>query len=559
MPESQQLQDNKEYVIKGNRKDIVSYGITTNFDEAISKFPHLRDYINNVSVKFGLPEWMTSLDFSLKGREEFNILYPVGDPIFIHIYKLSSGDTYYNVIEPEMNEEESKKLEKIQTKIVKYSIESVNENNVDEIKKVIINIFNSIITVGKRQLFSDKIYIKDQNEYQKLLYFLIRERFGYGFLEPFLRDPYLEDVHILGIGPIYVVHKIFGMLKTNKVFRDDKSLNRYILRYSEIVDRPASETRPIVDAILPDGSRVNFIYGEDISLQGSSFTIRKFSAKPLSITQLISFGTISPEEAAYLWLTIENGMNIVISGETASGKTTLLNALTTFIKPDAKVYSVEDTPELNIPHPIWQRLVTREVGKSADISMFDLLKAALRSRPNYILIGEIRGKEGSVAFQAMQTGHPVITTFHSGNIGSLIERLTGDPINIPITFIDNLNIAVFTSSVTIKGKSERRITSIYEIERYVAELKKVSVRRVFGWESTRDRHTFSGKYNSYILEKKVAPLMKIEDKRKIYEIIDYRKRILEKMTKEEIFDFFEVWEILKGFYINGRSALPFTI
>jgi flagellar protein FlaI len=252
-------------------------------------------------------------------------------------------------------------------------------------------------------------------------------------------------------------------------------------------------------------------------------------------------------------------MNIVISGETASGKTTLLNALATFIKPDAKVYSVEDTPELNIPHKIWQRLVTREVGKSADVSMYDLLKAALRSRPNYILIGEIRGKEGYVAFQAMQTGHPVMTTFHSGNIVSLIERLTGEPINIPITFIDNLNIAVFTTSVTVKGRYERRVTNIYEIEKYIAELKKVAVRNVFTWNSVQDKHMFIGKYNSYILEKKIAPLMKIDDKRKIYQILDYRAKILKKMVENEIFDFFEVWEILKNFYINGPSALPFSV
>ncbi|MGC9133049.1 MAG: type II/IV secretion system ATPase subunit [Nanopusillaceae archaeon] len=561
MPEEQiqKLENNQEYIIKREKTNVINIETTEDFNEALAKYSHLRNYINDISRKIGLPEWRTSLDYSLKSKEEFNILYPVGDPIFIHVYKLPTGEIYYNVIEPELTKEEEEKLEKIQTKIVKYAVENIDLNNIEEVKKTVIDLFNKVVEVGKRSLFSDKVYIRNKEEYDKLLYFLIRERFGYGFLEPFLRDPYLEDVHILGLGPIYVVHKIFGMLKTNRKFEDEIQLNKYIIKYSEIVDRPISETRPIVDAILPDGSRVNFIYGKDISLHGSSFTIRKFSAKPLSITQLISFGTISPEEAAYLWLAIENGMNIVVSGETASGKTTLLNALATFIKPDAKVYSVEDTPELNIPHKIWQRLVTREVGRSADVSMYDLLVAALRSRPNYILIGEIRGKEGYVAFQAMQTGHPVMTTFHSGNITSLIERLTGEPINIPITFIDNLNIAVFTSTVTIKGKMERRVVSIYEIEKYIAELKKVAVRRVFSWDSVRDRHIFSGKYNSYILEKKIAPLMKIDDKRKIYEILEYRTKILKRMVEEQIFDFFEVYEILKNFYINGPSALPFSI
>jgi len=558
MPEEQILKQ-KEYVINTRDKPTLIYNITKNFDEAIEKFEHLRIYVEEVSSKIGTPTWIIELDRSYRDKEYFNIIYPVGDPIFIGIYKLPGEGIYYNAIEPQLSSEEKEKLEKIQKLIVKYAIENIDIKNNEEIKNKILELYNKVVAIKKKPLFSEKVLIKDEKEYNKLLYFLIRERFGYGKLEPLIRDPYLEDVHILGVGPIYVVHKIFGMVKTNMQFKDEVELDRFIIKYSEIVDRPVSEARPIVDAILPDGSRVNFIFGKDISLHGSSFTIRKFSAKPLSITQLISYGTISPEEAAYLWLAIENGMNIIVSGETASGKTTLLNALTTFIRYDWKVYSVEDTPELNLPHPIWQRLVTRQVGKSSDVEMYDLLKAALRSRPNYILVGEIRGKEGYVAFQAMQTGHPVMTTFHSGNITQLIERLTGEPINIPIQYIDNLNIAVFTSSVIIKGKIERRITSIFEIEKYVNELKRVSVRKVFYWDSIRDKHIFSGLYNSYILENKVAPLMRLSDKRQIYSILNLRAKILKKMVEEKIFDFFEVYSVIKKYYEGGLKALPFNL
>ncbi|MEM5806553.1 MAG: type II/IV secretion system ATPase subunit, partial [Candidatus Aenigmatarchaeota archaeon] len=396
-------------------------------------------------------------------------------------------------------------------------------------------------------------------EYEKLKYFLIRERLGFGKLEPLIRDPYIEDVHTLGVGPVWIVHKIFGTIKTNIEFINEEELNKYVIRYSEIVERPVSEARPISDAILPDGSRVNFIYGKDISLHGSSFTIRKFTAKPISITQLISFGTISPEEAAYLWLAIEHGMNVFVIGETASGKTTTLNAITTFIRPDWKVYSVEDTPELNIPHEIWQRLVTRQHGKRTDIEMYDLLRAALRSRPNYILVGEIRGKEGFVAFQAMQTGHPVMSTFHAGSLNQLIERLTGEPINIPITFIDNLNVVVLQGTVYIKGKMERRVLKIYEIERYIHELKRIAAREVFVWDRINDKHVFRGKYNSYILEYKIAPLLRLPDRRKIYDILEERAKILKRMVEEEIFDFFEVWEVIKKFYSEGKKGLPFVV
>ncbi|RDD52312.1 hypothetical protein BA065_02370 [Nanoarchaeota archaeon NZ13-N] len=552
----------QEFVISKKRiKRILEYPRTLDFNEALEKFPHLREYVNTTSVKMGMPEWLTDLDRSLRDREVFNIIYPVGDPIFINIYKFPGLEPTYVAIEPKLSDKEKETLEKIQKSIVKFATETLHTEDVEELKETLEELYDKVVTIGRTgfSFGATKIVLKDRKEYEKLKYFLLRERLGFGKLEPLVRDPYIEDIHTLGVGPIWIVHKIFGTLKTNLEFISEEELNKYVIKYSEIVERPVSEARPISDAILPDGSRVNFIFGKDISLHGSSFTIRKFSAKPLSITQLISFGTISPEEAAYLWVAIEHGMNIFVIGETASGKTTTLNALTTFIRPDWKVYSVEDTPELNIPHEIWQRLVTRQHGKQTDIEMYDLLRAALRSRPNYILVGEIRGKEGFVAFQAMQTGHPVMSTFHAGSLTQLVERLTGEPINIPITFLDNLNIVVLQGTVYIKGKMERRVLRIYEIERFIHQLKRIAAREVFVWDRINDKHSFRGKYNSYILEYKIAPLLKLADRRKIYDIIEERSRVLKRMVEEEIFDFFEVWEVIKKYYQEGIRGLPFSI
>ncbi|MEM5872935.1 MAG: type II/IV secretion system ATPase subunit [Candidatus Aenigmatarchaeota archaeon] len=549
----------QQFVIRKKHIKILQIPITKDFNEALNKFPHLREYVNKISVRIGMPEWLTELDRRLREREVFNILYPVGDPIFINIYKVPGEEISYVAIEPKLTDRERNLLEKIQSKIVKLALESIHYEDIEKIKETIENLYDKVVTINKSSLFSGKISLRNKEEYEKLKYFLIRERLGFGKLEPLIRDPYIEDVHTLGVGPVWIVHKIFGTIKTNIEFINEEELNKYVIRYSEIVERPVSEARPISDAILPDGSRVNFIYGKDISLHGSSFTIRKFTAKPISITQLISFGTISPEEAAYLWLAIEHGMNVFVIGETASGKTTTLNAITTFIRPDWKVYSVEDTPELNIPHEIWQRLVTRQHGKRTDIEMYDLLRAALRSRPNYILVGEIRGKEGFVAFQAMQTGHPVMSTFHAGSLNQLIERLTGEPINIPITFIDNLNIVVLQGTVYIKGKMERRVLKIYEIERYIHELKRIAAREVFVWDRINDKHVFRGKYNSYVLEYKIAPLLRLPDRRKIYDILEERAKILKRMVEEEIFDFFEVWEVIKKFYSEGKKGLPFVV
>ncbi len=538
------------------------YHVTTDFNEAMTKFSHLRKYVQKIQATMGMPEWYSKLDRDLREIEYPNIIYPVGDPVFIHVYRMPGEGMKYHPIEPQMTPEEKELFRKIQHKIVKYAVELENLDE-ESFFEELMKIYDRVVVIGRKTRFlsflDGRVHLRDKEQYEKLKYFLIRERLGHGKLEPLIRDPYIEDIHILGVGPVWIVHKIWETMETTIEFVDEIELNKYILKLSEVVERPVSEARPIVDAILPDGSRVNFIFGKDISLRGSSFTVRKFSRKPISITQLIKWNTMSAEEAAYLWLAIEHGMNIFVCGETASGKTTTLNALTVFIRPDWKVYSVEDTPEVNIPHPVWQRLVTRQAGKHADVEMYDLLKAALRSRPNYIIVGEIRGREGFVAFQAMQTGHPVLSTFHAGNLSMLIQRLTGNPINIPITFIDNLNIVVMQATVFIKGNMERRVTGIFEIERYIPEMKKVAARQVFAWNNLKDRHEFRGKYNSYILEYKIAPMLRLADKKKIYDILEFRAKILKRMVEEEIFDFYEVWEIIRKFYEEGPSALPFSI
>lgn len=378
-------------------------------------------------------------------------------------------------------------------------------------------------------------------------------------LEPLLRDVYIEDISCVGIGSVWIVHKIFGSIQTNVEFTNDIELNKYIVESSERVERPVSEARPIVDAIMPDGSRVNFIYSRKVSLGGSSFTIRKFNETPISVPMLVGWGTWSAELAGYLWLCLESGISVFVCGETASGKTTTLNAMTAFIPFDNKIYSVENTPEITIPHPIWQHLVTRESGEKTDVTMFDLLLASLRSRPDYIIVGEIRGKEANITFQAMQTGHPVISTFHAGSVHSMIQRLTGDPINIPIAFMDNLNIVLIQSAVYVNGRVERRVISVTEILRYNDEVKKVLTKEVFEWDSKKDKHLFRGLYNSYILEQKIAKHIGLKDPREIYTIMNRRTKIIERLMENKIMDYFEVVKLFKRYKEEGERAFPFSI
>ena len=268
----------------------------------------------------------------------------------------------------------------------------------------------------------------NSKQFEALRYLFIRDKEGMGPLDPLIHDPYIEDISCSGVGSLFVEHKIFKSLKASVSFKTHEDLDSFVIRLSEKIGKPVTFRDPIIDATLPDGSRINIVFGGDLSKRGSNFTIRKFSSTPISVLQLVAFNTLSYEMAAYLSLMLGHGMNMFVAGETASGKTTLLNALTTFISPTGKIVSIEDTPELQVPHPNWIREVVRGSTKSssgAAVGMFDLLKAALRQRPNEIIIGEIRGEEGAIAFQAMQTGHACMATFHAASVEKLIQRLTG--------------------------------------------------------------------------------------------------------------------------------------
>jgi len=536
--------------------------ITKNFDDALRKFPHFSKYIRRITREMGEPEFFLRLERNMKQLEFPNIIYPVGDPIFIHVYRKKGEPTIYHVIEPEMDDKLKKLNEKILDKMVAIAHKYPVPDKIEDMEPVLTKLYDEVVIVDEKgkasNLLSNRVRMS-RWEYDMIKYYLLRDRVGYGKLEPLFLDPYIEDIHCVGVGAISLVHKVFEMLRTNIVFTDDFELNKYMVETSERVERPVSDARSVVDAMMPDGSRVNFIYGREVSLEGSSFTVRKFAEVPVSITQILSWNTMSAELAAYIWLCLEHGMNMFVCGETASGKTTSLNASAAFISPDSKVYTVENTPEVTMPHDTWQHLITREAGQDTDVTMFHLLIAALRSRPNYIIVGEIRGEEGNIAFQAMQTGHPVCSTFHAGSVRSMIQRLTGHPINVPIASIDNLNIVLIQQAVEQEGHFVRRVMSVTEIERFYDVENKMITRQVFNWDPARDEHKFRGLYNSYILEKKIALMLGYEETREIYKDLDLRKRILEKMVENKIFNYFDVWNVISKYHTEGLKSLPFTL
>ncbi|WP_297536004.1 type II/IV secretion system ATPase subunit [Thermococcus sp.] len=541
--------------------------ISDTLEEAMARNPHLRKYIDQFRRKYGkMPEFHAQLSRDMKDIMYPNILYPVGDPIFIHIYAdPSTAEKQYIVIEPRIeSKEEEEKYNMIRDKILEMAPTRDIPEEQEEFERFLDALFDeavlSLVKSGKKGFGKGKKFTVTKDEMEKFRYLIKRDIIGIGPLEPLARDPYIEDIHIIGANNISLVHKIFEMMPTNITFGDDVKLADYFKNISERIGRPVSDRNPIVDGALPDGSRINIIYSPDISIKGPSATIRKFSATPISITQLIAWGTLSAEVAAYLWIALEYGMSVFVCGETASGKTTLLNSIIPFIKPGSKIFTAEDTPEVQVPHRVWQRLITRERGpEESRVTLFDLLKAALRSRPNYIIVGEIRGAEGAIAFQAMQTGHPVMSTFHAGDIKKMIQRFTGHPINVPITFIDNLNIAVFQQAVYVRGKFLRRTVSVVEIEGYYEELGGVATRNVFEWDPVADKHIFRGFNNSYILERKIAEIAGYEDPKDIYNELFLRARILQRMVELGITNYWDVYKEIKAFYLRGLEGLSFRI
>ncbi|RLF18175.1 MAG: flagellar protein FlaI [Thermoprotei archaeon] len=536
------------------------------FRDAVEKNKHLLQYLYEW-LKSGkaLPNYYVQLSRDLRGLSEINIIYPVGDPIFIHIYLPSMGERpRYHPIQPELPSDSKPLLDKVEEALAMIIDESFDYESVEEQRKLIEDALDRVIKVDfslsgpSAYKFEKKKFTLtlSKEAYEIVKYSLLNEKVGMGLLEPFIRDPYVEDISCDGVGPIFVEHKIFQSCSSTVSFAKEEELNEYVIRLSERIGRPVSYRRPIVDAALPDGSRINIVFGKDVSRRGTNFTIRKFTDIPISVTQLIQWGTFDARVAAYLWMLLEEGMSVWVSGETASGKTTTLKAICVFIRPDAKIVSIEDTPEVVVPHDNWVREVTRESEeKGSSIELFDLLKAALRQRPNFIIVGEIRGKEGNVAFQAMQTGHPVLSTFHAASVEKLIQRLTGDPINVPKTYVDNLNAVVIQSAVRHPktGRLERRVLSVNEMVGYDTVENRFSFIEIFSWDPVTDKQVYRGEGSSYILEQKIAVRRGFSKKevRKIYEELEKRKAFLELLVQMKIFDHWEVWRLMKLVYKAG--------
>ena len=534
---------------------------------------HVADWVRDFEKRYGSrPIYYGPLDRDAKKQRPLNLIYITKEPVFVHIYEPPSdedggGQVLWFGLEPQLNEEEENIRRDLVETLLQEAPSAPSFTTDSEFETILGQMIDrytiseaeaSIVSRRRGRIWElvgldDKRIVVSDAQRERLRYIVIRDLIRNGPLETLLSDEMLEDIHSVGLKHIHMDHKVFGMVTSNIRFREREILSRYLRAMSERIGRPVSDNKPIIDGALLDGSRINIIFSDDVSMLGPSFTIRKFAEETISVIQLIKWGTMSAQQAAYIWICLEYGMSVLVSGETASGKTTTLNAILPFIDHNVKIYSAEDTPEVKVRHKIWQRLVTRD-SKNEDsrVEMFDLLKAALRSRPRYIIIGEIRGVEGATAFQAMQTGHPVIATFHASSIVKMIQRFTGDPINVPIRFFDNLNFAIFQEVVEAPGGGiARRITGIDEVIGYNKHSDGVLTRGMFEWDPVKDKHYFRGMFQSHLLENKIAAMAGFANKRDIYDEMLRRAAAIERMADRDLTHYDDVFDLLNIYYNSG--------
>ena len=444
-------------------------------------------------------------------------------------YDNKTNEYLYEVIEPKLSEDEKDVLELLKQTLV-ASVERMTESLPEEKEKYLRRIVERMMAqlgIGLNPIAKEKV-----------MYYITRDFIGYSIINVMMTDANVEDCSCDGVDvPFYIYHRKYGSIRSNLRFTNEVELDGFVVWLAQKCGKHISVASPLLDATIPDGSRLQATLGKHVTKRGSSFTIRRFKENPFTPLDLLKFKTMSTEMMAYLWIAIEHGQSMLVCGGTASGKTTTLNAVLLFIPPQMKIVSIEDTRELNLPHENWVPGLTREgfggkshiTGKAAgEIDMFDLLTAAMRQRPQYLMVGEVRGKEAYVVFQAMATGKTCYSTFHAEDVQAMVHRMENDPINLPRALITALNIVLMQAQVKVGTKMTRRVKSLTEIVGIDPETNELITNSVYTWNPADDTFNYSG--HSYVYEKvrmarNWSPReMEREIKRRV-DILDYMKKI----------------------------------
>ena len=390
---------------------------------------------------------------------------------------------------------------------------------------------------------------------RKIMYYLERDIVGYGKIDPLMFDPYVEDISCSGVNkPVFLWHRKYENIKTNVYFRNEEELEDFVMKIVHKAGKHVSIAFPIVDVTLPGKHRLAVSYGREVTPAGTSFTIRKFREDPFTIIDLIKNETINESIAAYLWLLVENKTSLIIIGATGAGKTTSLNAIACLIRPSYKIISVEEVAEINLPHENWVSTISRSgfgIESEGEIPLFDLIKSAVRHRPDLIIVGEIRGEEAYVLFQALATGHGGLCTIHAENAETAIKRLTQPPMNIPPAIIPLMNCAIVVKRVRppIFDHAGKQLSSRKFIS--VSEIKDLNtIHDVFAWDPSSD--TFQENLSNSFLLKKIATSLNVSMERLMHEL-EHRKKVLLSMVEHNIRDYRSLNSYLSKYYHSPSS------
>jgi len=482
-----------------------------------------------------------------KELSTFREVYSIQEP-YVYAAIVKDPETQkirYTVIEPTLLEEEAALLKEIKSILMEEV--DVNLKEIGTREKAA-----EYLRKKTREIVRNYKLNIPEEAIDKLTYYIVRDFVYYGKIDPLMKDRMVEDISADGVSiPVYVWHREYESLPTNIIFEDEAKLDSFIVRLAYLSSKNISIASPLLDASLPDGSRIQLTYGNAITRRGSTFTIRRFRVDPLTISDLIGFNTLSSEMAAYFWYAIENRTSVLVAGGVASGKTTMLNCLSMFIKPELKIVSVEDTAELNLPHENWIPSVVRtgfgnEERSSGEITLFDLLKAAVRQRPDFIIVGEVRGEEAYTLFQAMATGHLGMSTIHAESVDSVMNRLESEPMNIPKPLLAMIDVVTIQVRTEIDGKPARRTAAVAEVESFKSPTRELLTNTVFSWTPKGDSFRFSGR--SHVIEKHMEKTGL--DEEDIQKELQRRKTVLEWMTEKNIRKYTEVANVIREYYTN---------
>ena len=483
------------------------------------------------------------LEYPYESKQEYWVKSGLAKVVIAHNVKSKLRE--YLLFEPELTPFEYELLERIHEDLRDVLILTDEELGIER-EKLLISKVTYLIDYYGLQL--------EKNSLFKIEYYLIRNYLGWGRINALMIDPLIEDISCDGDDvPIFLFHRKEQNIKTNISF-DTNSLISLAITLAQRSGKHISSANPIIDATMPEGSRLQLTFGTEVTSRGTSFTIRKFRETPFTPVDLMDLHTFSVDMLVYFWLAIENNMSLVFIGGTASGKTTSLNAVSLFIPPLAKVISIEDTREVTLFHENWIASVTREVvaeGGGAHVDMFMLLKAAMRQRPEYILVGEVRGHEAQTLFQAMNTGHTTFSTMHAGSVDAAIHRLENEPLNVPRNMLQALNIMSIQKQIQIGPDRVRRCDEIVEIAGIDPATGNIMVNTVFEYDPVADDFSYTGR--SQVLGDIAAfhgwgPEMLVEE-------MDRRKQVLQSVKEQNIRDYVNFTKVIQAYYIDKNNVI----